>query len=340
MLAVTLTSQPLLPEHKYGLQLIQTDSPQPKNREVVVNIVAAALNHRDVWILKGMYPGIKVDSVLCSDAVGVQVSTGQRVLLNPGRGWDKDERAPEDTLYILGLLPCIGTLAESVAVDPLDLVPCPAHLSDIEAAALPLAGLTAYRALFTKANIRQGEHILITGIGGGVALFALQFAVAMGAHVYVTSSKQEKIQRAIALGAKGGVDYTQDNHVEQLKDLLQSHRFSAVIDGAGGPLHSQYHRLMRSGGIIANYGQTLGTGITYAMSYVMKNIEIKGTTLGSRQEFMDMVRLVDIYRIQPIVSDVFNGLSLESVYQAVSLLSQGDKFGKVVIAFDTSAHKL
>lgn len=169
----------------------------------------------DLWILKGMYPGIVLGSVLGSDAVGYitenpppQLKLGARVILNPSSGWISDERGPETRLRILGLLPCNGTLTEEpIAMDHDDLVPCPAHLSAAEAAALPIAGLTAYRALFTKALVKKDEYILVTGIGGGVALFALQFAVAIGAHVYVTSSNPEKIQKAIDLGAKGGVNY-------------------------------------------------------------------------------------------------------------------------------------
>lgn len=162
-----------------------------------------------------MYPSIVLGSVLGSDAVGyviknpsTSLALGQRVIINPSEGWISDERGPEKKLAILGLLPCHGTLTEEpIAVDHQDMTPCPSHLSDAEASCLPVAGVTAYRAVFTKALVKEGEHVLITGIGGGVALFALQFAVAVGAHVYVTSSSPEKIQKAIALGAKGGVNY-------------------------------------------------------------------------------------------------------------------------------------
>lgn len=176
------------------------------------------------------YDGTVLDSVLGSDGVGYITKNGQRgqrVLINPGYGWDSDERGPERDFHILGLLPVIGTFTkEEVIVEKEDIVPCPEFLSMTEAAALPLAGLTAYRyqkvfckkklnfdrnvlyrSLFTKGLVQKGQHILITGIGGGVALFALQFAVAAGAHVYVTSSSPEKIQKSIELGAIGGVNY-------------------------------------------------------------------------------------------------------------------------------------
>ncbi|KAI9244249.1 hypothetical protein EDC94DRAFT_629744 [Helicostylum pulchrum] len=352
MVSVTLSKNATTEtKFKYGLELKNQNMDRPESNQAVVEIQAAALNHRDVWILKGMYPAIMPGSVLGSDAVGIitkngtsQLPVGQRVLINPGMGWISDERGPEDGNYlILGLLPCFGTLTEEpVVVNQNELVACPPHLTSAEAAALPLAGLTAYRAVFTKALVREGEHVLVTGIGGGVALFALQFAVSVGAHVYVTSSSPEKIQRAIQLGAKGGVNYKSETCVADLKKLLGDNRLSAVIDGAGGPLYSAYPKFMKEGGIIANYGQTADVkGVGYTMAHVIKNIELKGSTMGSRKEFKDMVKLVDEKKIKPVVSHVWNGLNSTSIDQAISMMSNGDQFGKLVIEIsNTNSPKL
>ncbi|KAI7889545.1 uncharacterized protein EV154DRAFT_514123 [Mucor mucedo] len=327
---------------KYGLELKTAAIPEPTSEQSLVKIQATSLNHRDLWILKGMYPGIVLGSVLGSDAVAYiiknpssQLSLGQRVVINPSIGWIADERGPETKLAILGLLPCPGTLTEEpIAIHHDDIVPCPPHLSDAEAACLPIAGVTAYRALFTKALVKKGEHVLITGIGGGVALFALQFAVAVGAHVYVTSSSPQKIQKAIALGAVGGVNYKDENCVGELKKLLGKNLLSAVIDGAGGPLYSAYPRMMRDGGIVANYGQTADvSGVRFNMAYVLKNIDIKGCTMGSRKEFREMVKFVDEHKIQPVVSQVWNGLNNESIDQAYASMINGEQFGKLVIEF-------
>ncbi|ORZ18562.1 hypothetical protein BCR42DRAFT_489907 [Absidia repens] len=304
-------------EFKYSLEIKDQAPVQPTSSQTLVNIQAAALNHRDVWILKGMYPGIVPGSVIGADAVGIvgqdsaAFKQGQRVLINPGSGWDKDERGPEGNFRILGLLPCIGTLTDTVAAESAELFVCPNHLSVAEAAALPLAGLTAYRALFTKGRVAAGQHVLITGIGGGVALFALQFAVAAGAHVYVTSSNPKKIENAIRLGAKGGVNYKDENCIAELKKLLNGNLLSAVIDGAAGPLQKQYPKVMRTGGII--------------------NLDITGSTMGSRQEFKEMVAFVDHHKIKPVVSRVWHGITEGSIDEAINYMKNGEQFGKLVI---------
>ncbi|CAO3598910.1 unnamed protein product [Absidia cylindrospora] len=325
-------------EFKYGLEIKDQAPVQPTSSQTLVNIQAAALNHRDVRILKGMYPGIVPGSVIGADAVGIvgqdsaSFKQGQRVLINPGSGWDKDERGPEGNFRILGLLPCIGTLTDTVAAESAELFACPNHLSVPEAAALPLAGLTAYRALFTKGRVAAGQHVLITGIGGGVALFALQFAVAAGAHVYVTSSNPKKIESAIRLGAKGGVNYKDENCIAELKKLLDGNLLSAVIDGAAGPLQKQYPKVMRTGAIIVSYGQTAGgPGVNLSMGHVLKNLDITGSTMGSRQEFKEMVAFVDQHKIKPVVSRVWHGITEGSIDEAINYMKNGEQFGKLVI---------
>lgn len=172
--------------------------------------------YSDVYIMKGQFMNITTGGTVWSDFVGLvsqdsstdeALKAGDRVLVNPGQGWETDVDGPEQEFCMLGLNPCTGACAEQVIVDAKQVFKCPEHLTNHEAAALPLAGLTAYRAAFSKCGIKKDDYVLVTGIGGGVALMALQFAVAVGAHVYVTSSSPEKIQRAIELGAKGGVNY-------------------------------------------------------------------------------------------------------------------------------------
>ncbi|KAF7725111.1 hypothetical protein EC973_000437 [Apophysomyces ossiformis] len=319
---------------------------EPEAGESLVKIKGAALNHRDIWILNGQIPDPSpVGSVFASDAVGTvvkngstaAVEVGQRVLINPGHGWDSDKRAPERTFGILGLHPLPGkrTLAEFVTIESKELVPCPDHLSDTEAAALPLVGLTAFRALFRKAEVKKGDHVLITGIGGGVAITALQFAIAAGAYVYVTSSSPKKIQRAVNLGAKGGVSYKDENFVGELKKLLGDNLLSAIIDGSGGPLYQQYPQVLQSGGIIVNYGQTAGVA-PFNGSAFFKNIELRGSTMGSRRELHEMVSFVKDHQIKPIVSQVWHGLSEKSVKEALRVMNQGQQFGKLVIQIDNN----
>lgn len=177
---------------------------------------------------------------------------GKSVILTPGRGWKDAPEGPESpTGYaIVGgtkTLP-LGTAQEVVCVDESEVEMAPDHLSPAEAAALPLTGLTGWRALITKsANAEKGRNILITGIGGGVALNVLQFAVALGANVYVTSGSQDKIDKAKDLGAKGGVSYKADGWEKELKKQLPKDRpyIDSIIDGAGGNIISKATRLLK-----------------------------------------------------------------------------------------------
>ncbi|KAI8071324.1 hypothetical protein BC940DRAFT_294163 [Gongronella butleri] len=347
MVSVILTEKPFEgTTFKYGLEVKEQAKPEAAQGQAIVSIQASALNHRDVWILKGQYPGIVPGSVIGSDGVGIvqeakdgSFQKGERVLINPGVGWEKDERGPEGPYIILGMLPVIGLLTDTVPVDTAELVKCPAHLTTEEAAALPLAGLTAYRALFTKALVKAGDHVLITGIGGGVALFALQFAVAAGAHVYVTSSSQQKIDQAVKLGAKGGVNYKDKNCLKDLKTMLGDASIAAVIDGAGGPLFAQYARVMMPGGIIAQYGQTAGgPGVNYSMAHVIKHIDVRGSTMGSRLEFKKMVAFVEKHKIRPVVSHVWDQLTNDTIREAIDTMNNGQQFGKLVIKINERPH--
>ncbi|KAJ3091489.1 hypothetical protein HK102_000333, partial [Quaeritorhiza haematococci] len=236
------------------LILKEVPVPAPQPDEYVIRLAAAALNRRDVFIREGLYPRITSGSILGSDGSGVVVSApsdgsstlppGTPVILNPSCNWDQDPRAPErpEKYGMLGLLPFPGTLAEYITIKK-DLVhKMPAHLTFEQAAALPLAGLTAFRATFTKGQVKKDDVVLITGIGGGVALFALQFAVAAGAKVFVTSSEDVKIERAIKLGAVGGVNYKKENWIKTLHQTVTSTGHTGidvVIDGAGGDENMQ-----------------------------------------------------------------------------------------------------
>src|SRR5579871_3577680 len=184
--------------------------------ESVVKVHAAALNHRDIWIQRGQYAGLHYPIVVGSDGAGVVTEVGdpggahwvgQEVIINPALHWGNHATFQDPAGFRILGLPDDGTLAEYVRVPIANLVPMPGHLSFEEAAALPLAGVTAWRAVMTRARVQAEERVLITGIGGGVALFAMQWARAAGAKVYVSSGKEEKLERAMALGAEGGVNY-------------------------------------------------------------------------------------------------------------------------------------
>ncbi|KAI6759987.1 hypothetical protein HG531_013560 [Fusarium graminearum] len=342
----------------YPLRLKQTETPTPKQNEVLVQLKAAALNHRDLFVRRHQYPAISLENPMLSDGYGVIVELGKgvsdqsllgtNVLLTPMRGWTSDPAGPEvpSEWSITGstrLYP-VGTAQEYVCVDQEEVVSAPKHLSAAEGAALPLVGLTAWRALTTKANVQQGQNVLVTGIGGGVALSALQFGKAMGANVFVTSGSQEKLEHARDLGVIGGAIYKAENWEADIRQQLPSSRpyIDAIIDGAGGDIVSKAVKLLKPGGVIVQYGMTVSPKMNWLMPAVLLNAELKGTTMGSRQEFRDMVNYVERMGIRPVISRTVLGLdNLEAIDGLFEDMKAGRQTGKLVIEIDHhSSHKI
>jgi zinc-binding alcohol dehydrogenase/oxidoreductase len=298
--------------------------PKTEEGSALVQLKAAALNHRDVWIQKGQYAGIKFPTILGSDGVGLY--EGREVILCPSINWAKNSPVQPKNFRILGL-PDDGTFAEQVSIPSDLLFDKPSHLSWEEAAALPLAGLTAYRSLFTKCGLQAGEKVLISGIGGGVALFAMQFALSAGCEVYVTSSDDSKIEKAIALGAKGGANYTDDTYSKKLQAEVGG--FEVIIDSAAGEGFANFARLANPGGRISFFGGTRGNIMNLNPQMVFyKQISIFGTTMGSSEEFSDMLDFVSKNNIKPIVDSVFE---LPDGNAALDKMANGQQFGKIVL---------
>ncbi|MBU6341147.1 MAG: zinc-binding dehydrogenase, partial [Bacteroidetes bacterium] len=201
------------------------------------------------------------------------------------------------------------------------------HLNFEEAAALPLAGLTAFRTLFSRCKLRKGEKVLITGIGGGVALLALQFALKAGAQVFVTSGSGEKIRRAKELGALDGVSYKEPSWDKQLKSLAGG--FDVVIDSAGGDGFSALVGLCNAGARIGIYGGTLGKfGPISPQLIFWKQISILGSTMGSPADFDKMLQFVREHKMTPIVDKTY---ALDAGNQAFKYLEKSEQFGKIVL---------
>lgn len=291
---------------------------------VEVKLYSAALNHRDLWITKGQYAGIKFPIILGSDGCGH--FKGADVILNPSLEWGPDERVQGPSYQVLGL-PTHGTFAESIWIHPEQLFPKPPHLNHLEAAALPLAGLTAYRVLFSRCGLTPGKKVLVTGAGGGVALFAIQFALAIGAEVWVTSGSDEKLEKVKAMGAAGGVNYRNTGWDQQLKALTGG--FDIIIDSAAGDSFAALIGLCRPGAAIGLYGGTLGK-MNQLVPQVLfwKQISIHGSTMGTPHEFAAMLELVSKHQIRPVIDSVF---SLEEVNQALKRMDEGAQFGKIVL---------
>ncbi|QSS66156.1 alcohol dehydrogenase [Histoplasma capsulatum] len=336
----------------YPLSIKKLPIPRPQGNELLIKLTAAALNHRDLFLRQHLYPGVSFDVPLLADGVGIVISAGpevkepqswiqRRVVLNPGTGWLDSEEGPEAPAgyAIMGgtKFNSKGTLQEYVTIDVGEVEEAPAHLTDVEAAALPLTGLTAWRALVTKAgakNSSKGAAILITGVGGGVALMALRFAVARGVHVVVTSSSDEKLKLAAGLGAKGGVNYKEPEWEKKALELLPAGKrnYDAIIDGAGGDSIEKGVKLLKAGGILSVYGMTVSPKMPFITPAFLKNIEVKGTTMGSRKEFKDMINFVNEQKIKPIISRVVQGIdNVKEIDGLFDDMKKGTQFGKLVI---------
>ncbi len=297
-----------------------------------LRLLAAALNHRDQFIREGRYAKIQLPAVLGSDGVGIVIESpsdpglnGMRIVINPALSWGDDDKAQGPRFSVLGM-PTQGTFAEEIVVPVQNVYPAPKHLSDVEAAALPLAGLTGYRALITQAFWDLGETILITGIGGGVACITLQLAVSLGARVIVSSTSDAKLARAIELGAEAGVSVRSENWVKQVQAYGP---IDCIIDSVGGETINDLTSIVRPGGRIVVYGSTLGHVPMFNMSKMFwKQIHLIGTTMGTASDFEDMIQVVSTSRLKPVVDSVF---PLEEVEQAFDRMIAAEQFGKIVL---------
>ncbi|MDY6859864.1 MAG: zinc-binding dehydrogenase [Pseudomonadota bacterium] len=308
--------------------------PQPAAGEVRVALRAASLNHRELWISRGMYPGMNLPSILGADGAGVVDAVGdgvdasmvgQEVVLYPGRDWGDNPDYPSGKFCLLGM-PIPGTLAQYICVPAENVCTKPAHLSFGQAAALPTAALTAWRALTRKAGLKKGDKVLITGIGGGVATFALAFAVAKGADVWVTSGNPDNIEQAIALGAKGGFNYREEAWGKAAGKA--SGGFDVIIDGAPAASFAAYTRSVAMGGRVVIYGSTQGPKFEVnAPEFFLRHATIFGTAMGTVADFNEMIGFVSDNKLEPVIESTF---PLDQIAQAFTAL-QGNHFGKVIV---------
>ena len=317
------------------LQLEDVSDPAPGAGDAVVRLRAAALNHRDIWIRKGQYAGIRTPIILGSDGAGDVVAAGadvdptwvgKAVVINPSFNFGDDERAQGPEFQILGL-PRDGTYAELVSVPATALHDKPAHLSFEEAAAVPLASLTAYRALVARAQLQADETVVVTGIGGGVATCALLFAVRLGARVYVTSGSDAKLESARAHGSSGGVNHRDAEWPKALQALIGG-RPDVIIDGAGGDTFNKAPDLVKPGGRVVTYGATLGAVPNLEVRRIFwKQLNVLGSTMGSPRDFAAMLQLY-ADGVRPVVDGV---LPLDQAAAAHRRMEEGDQFGKIVL---------
>lgn len=334
------------------LRIGQVADPTPAPGEAVIEVSAAALNHLDIWVRKGR-PGVSLPfpHVLGSDAVGVVRSVGDgvdpawvsaRVVINPGLWCGKCEwclrgEHSECLSYSIVGLGRWGTFAEQVAVPVANLVDAPKHLTRHEAAALPLAYLTAWRMLTTRGRLLAGETLLIHGIGGGVAIAGLQLGKLMGARVLVTSSKREKLDRAVELGADGCINYAQTPEVGvEVRRMTGGRGVDVVLDTTGGATWRANFASVRKGGRIVHCGVTTGKTAEVDISVLYWNhITVMGSTMGSQEEFRSLIAAVTASGMKPVVDSVF---PLAEAKAAQGRMERGEQFGKIVLDVAASAN--
>lgn len=318
------------------LTLKEIDKPVLSAGEVLVQIKAAALNRRDYWITAGKYAGIKYPCILGSDGAGIVAETGdgvdkawigKQVIINPSNNWGSNPDFQGKDFKILGL-PDDGTFAEYVKTKAEYLYDKPAHLTFEQAAAVPLAGLTTYRALFTKGRLKKSDKVLIVGAGSGTGVFALQWAVAAGCKVFVTSGSGEKIERARQLGAVAGVCYKAQDWAEQLHHLAGA--FDVIIDSVLGPDFAKIIDLCNPGARIVTFGATAGDIPGFnARKLFWKQIQLLGTTMGTADDFKAMLNFLNEHKIVPVIDEVF---SLADAEKAVQKMGNSSQFGKIVLS--------
>jgi NADPH:quinone reductase-like Zn-dependent oxidoreductase len=307
-----------------ALSVEEFEDPVAGPGEVVVELRAAAINRRDLLVRNPPGPAYQfaLPIIPGSDGAGIRRDTGEEVVIYPGLGWGPAEDAAGPDWRILGG-PDNGTYAELVKVPAENVFPKPARLTWEEAAAFPLAALTAWRALFEVGRLHGGETVLVLGAGSGVSTFAVQLAAQAGARVLVTSSSKEKIDRAKELGAEGGVLYTEEGWPEAAGPV------DVVLDSVGSTWRDSL-RALRRGGRLVVFGGTGGPAVELDVRAAYLNwLSILGTTMGSPRDFAGMVRMVQEGSWRPVIDSV---RPLDDAEAAHDRMKAGEHFGKLVLS--------
>jgi zinc-binding alcohol dehydrogenase/oxidoreductase len=320
--------------HEFGTAgvLRPGEFPDPLERPgwATVALRASALNWHDVLVRQGRYRS-PLPHVIGADGAGVRTDTGEHVVVLPSLNWGNRDEAPASGWEILGdYTP--GTYAELVSVPTDCLAPKPAQFSWSEAAALPLVGLTTYRALCVRGRLLAGESMLVIGAGGGIATMAIALAVAAGASIAVTSSSTDTIERAVSMGAAGGVLHSEQGWPEHARAMSPDNQgFDLVLDPVGR--WSESVRALRPGGRLvvlgANAAQTAQMDIR---SFYFGQFDLLGTTMGSSKDFAGLLDMIDRCPVRPPVID--REFPLDRAAEAHEYLERGRSFGKCVLTHD------
>jgi NADPH:quinone reductase-like Zn-dependent oxidoreductase len=337
-------------EHGGVEKLRYEEAPEPTlagPNDVIIKLKAASLNHIDIWIRRGL-TGIEValPHILGADGAGVvtdvgdrvrNVATGDAVCLYPPSGCGRCEFCLTDREYMCIHLRVLGerengTYAEYTRVPARNCFSIPPGLSFEQAAAFPLVYITVWRMLVTNARLKPGEQVLILGIGGGIATAALQLAARIGTHIIVTSSSDEKLEKAKTLGAEHGINYKNADFAREVRRLTGKRGVDVVVDCVGGDSWIKSLASLAKGGRLVTCGATAGAHPPTDIQRIFwNNLKIFGSTLGDRAEFTEVLNFMAASCTQPVIDRVF---SLRDAATAQNRLEQGKQFGKIVLRMD------
>lgn len=330
-------------EGEWGMDHLKLSTrPEPKAGpgQVVVKMGASSLNYRDLVVPNrgyGNHTGT-LPLIPISDGAGVvtevgpgvrRVAVGDRVCPAFFQNWISGEPDLERLTRSLGG-PIDGTMADYMCLSEEGVVKVPAHLSDLEAATLPCAALTAWSALVTNGNTRPGDRVLVQGCGG-VALFAVAFAKMLGAHVTVISSSDDRLARVKQLGADAGINYRQTPEwAKATRDITGGRGYDLILELGGEKTLPQSLRCIRPGGTLAMIGILSGSAMATPLGLIItRQVRLQGVTVGHRDGFEAMVRAIDQHRLRPVIDRVF---AFEELKEAMAYLQSGAQFGKVCVA--------
>ncbi|MFG6147139.1 zinc-binding dehydrogenase [Halobacillus sp. B23F22_1] len=312
-----------------GLSYEEMDLPPVEPNTVRVKLKTAGMNRRDVAVTS-RHKTDQPPLILGSDGAGIvdevgaeveHVQKGEEVIINPGLGWKQNSDAPPASFEIVGM-PDHGTFAEYITIPADNVEPKPSHLNWEEAGVLSLAALTAYRVLFTRAKIKQGDTVMLPGIGSGVLTFALKFAKAAGARVIVTSRSEEKLEKAKELGADEAI-LTQSDWNEKLKD----EQVDVLVESIGRATFDKSLQIIRKGGTIVTFGATTEDEVAIDIrKFFYGQYNLLGSTMGSGEEFKALLQFIEQHDIKPEVDRMFE---LSEYKEAFAYLRDSKNFGKI-----------
>lgn len=311
-----------------GLRVGDAKTKQPGPGEIRVRVKTAGLNHRDLFLMKGRRAAdapliLGSDGAGVIDAVGEGVAgltAGTEIIIHPTIGWDRTAAVPVVPQILGG--PTDGTFAETVVIPVDNAFRKPTYLTWEEAGVLPLSALTAYRALFTRAQIKAGEHVLIPGIGGGVATCAMLMAQAAGAVVSITSRSVAKLEEARRYAVRGAFSSSGD-----WNEGLQGEKVDVILDSIGPATFSKYLEVIRPNGRIVSFGASSGDTVEVPLrALFFPQLSWIGTSMGSREEFGEMLRFMEEHAIRPLIDRMY---PLDEAPAAFRRMTAGEQFGNI-----------